>query len=153
MGQKGAPSREERKLHRAWQWFLLTLWHQNRQSKIQFGAIVFAIITKYSSSLCCRYTSKCLLLEFMGPALDIPMTQYAELPELLQASSSAIGGMIGLGRKFVESGIREMDSELLPELRNLIGENIIPRVLPSYSILLWFTMEVHFTVQNAFPLV
>lgn len=81
------------------------------------------------------------------------MTQYAELPELLQASSSAIGGMIGLGRKFVESGIREMDSELLPELRNLIGENIIPRVLPSYSILLWFTIEVHFTVQNAFPLV
>ena len=44
------------------------------------------------------------------------MTQYAELPKLLQASSSAIGGMIGLGRKFVESGIREMDGELLPLL-------------------------------------
>lgn len=78
------------------------------------------------------------------------MTQYAELPKLLEASSSAIGSMIGLGKKFVESGIREMDDELLPELRNLIGENIIPRVLPSYSILLWFTMEVHFTVEK-FP--
>ena len=78
------------------------------------------------------------------------MTQYAELPELLQASSSAIGVMIGLGRKFVESGIREMDGELLPELRNLIGESTIPRVLPSYSILLWFTMEVHFIVEILF---
>ena len=71
------------------------------------------------------------------------MTQYTQLPLLLQKSSSAIAALVGLGKKFVESGISEMDNDLLPELRSLIGEETIPRVLPSYAILLWFTIEVN----------
>ena len=33
------------------------------------------------------------------------------------------------GKQFVESGISKMDKDLLPELRSLIGEETIPRVL------------------------
>ena len=72
------------------------------------------------------------------------MSKCSELPDLLEKSTSAIGAMIGLGKKFVESGIREMDSSVLPELCTLVGKQAIPRVLPSYAILIWFTMEVHF---------
>ena len=42
----------------------------------------------------------------------------------------------------LEQGILEMDSDLLPELRSLLDGRAIPRVLPSYAIMLWFTLQV-----------
>ena len=42
----------------------------------------------------------------------------------------------------MEEGIAKMDDDLLPELRRRLDGSAIPRVLPSYAILLWFTLEV-----------
>lgn len=68
--------------------------------------------------------------------------EYTKFPDLLDKASSAVGYIIGLGEIFCEIGISDIDKTLLPELRNLIGDHAIPRVLPSYAILLWFTLEV-----------
>ena len=70
------------------------------------------------------------------------MTDYAELPALMERSSSVVGLIISLGGRFIEKGIAQMDSDLLPELRKLLAGQAFPRVLPSYGILMWFTLEV-----------
>lgn len=82
-----------------------------------------------------------MLIEFQGPSLDISMTNYAKLPKLVKKSTSAVGQFIQLGMKFLEKGIGEMDDVIIPKLRSLLGD-VIPRVLPSYAILVWFTLEV-----------
>ena len=69
------------------------------------------------------------------------MTSYAELPALLTGSTSAIGTFISMGEAFISRGIQEIDSDILPTLREHIG-GAIPRVLPSYGLLFWFTIEV-----------
>ena len=89
-----------------------------------------------------RYTSRSLLIEFDAPCLDIPMLEYAKLPQLMEKSSSAVGIIISLGERFMEEGIGEMDDDLLPELWRLLAGHAIPRVLPSYAILIWFTLKV-----------
>ena len=89
------------------------------------------------------YLSRCILLEFHAPSLEIPMTIYAELPALLT------GTFISMGEAFISRGIQEIDSDILPTLREHIG-GAIPRVLPSYGLLFWFTIEVCIaTVWNA----
>ena len=68
--------------------------------------------------------------------------EYAKLPALIEKSSSAVGFIISLGKRFIEEGIAGMDGDLLPELRRLLDGRAIPRVLPPYAIMLWFTFEV-----------
>ena len=82
-----------------------------------------------------RYTSRCVLVEFPPPCLDMPMADYVQFTGLVNKSSSAIGKMIGLGKKFIETGISELDSYILPKLRSMLSTygSIVPRVLPSYA--------------------
>jgi hypothetical protein len=70
------------------------------------------------------------------------MSNYKQLSHLLKKSSGCIGEMIGLGKKFLEIGTTELDENILPTIRELIDTSVVPRVLPSYGILLWFTKEV-----------
>lgn len=42
----------------------------------------------------------------------------------------------------MEECIAQIDSDLLPELRKLLAGRDFPQVLPSYGILMWFTLEV-----------
>ena len=70
------------------------------------------------------------------------MRDYADLPILIKESSSSVGYFIALGCKFLDVGIRNMDDVILPKLRSLLGSGVIPRCLPSYAILVWFTLEV-----------
>lgn len=70
------------------------------------------------------------------------MLEYAKLPALIENSSRAVGLIISLEARFIEKGIAQMDSDLLSKLWSLLDECEIPRVLPSYAILLWFTLEV-----------
>ena len=86
--------------------------------------------------------SRCVLIEFATPCIDITMSNYAQLSHLLKKSSSSIGELIGLGMKFLEVGTTELDNSILPNLRRLVDASVVPRVLPSYGILLWFTKEV-----------
>ena len=73
------------------------------------------------------------------------MAEYVQFTGLVKKSSSAIGKMIGLGKKFIETGISELDSYILPKLRSMLSTygSIVPRVLPSYAVLMWFTLEVN----------
>lgn len=75
------------------------------------------------------------------------MLEYAKLPALIDKSSSAVGFIISLGARFIEQGIVEMDSDLLPELRSLLDGRAIPRVLPYYAFMIWFTLEVCLTAS------
>lgn len=86
--------------------------------------------------------SRCLLIEFSNPPLDVSVTDFEHLPELLKQSSSAIGAVISLRKRFLESGISEIGNILQPEVRKLLGGMAIPRVIVSYASLLWFTMQV-----------
>ena len=76
------------------------------------------------------------------------MMEYAKLPALIEKSSSAVGFIISLGARFIEEGIAGMDGDLLPKLRRLLDGRAIPRVLPSYAIMLWFTFEVSKCILN-----
>ena len=97
-------------------------------------------------SCTCRYISRCVLIEFPPPCLDISMTSYAQLPDLIARSGSAVGSIIGLGKKFFEVGIGEVDSFVLLKVRGLLNSSIVPRVLPSYAVLIWFTLKVSNTL-------
>ncbi len=70
------------------------------------------------------------------------MLEYRGLPPLLERVSSAVGRVIRLGKVFVEEGIQEMEEVIKPEVVDLLGHKAIPRVIPSYTILMWFTFEV-----------
>ena len=84
------------------------------------------------------------MIEFPGPSLDISMSNYAKLPQLIENSSSAVGYLIALGKKFIEVGIGEMDNVIIPKLRSMLSDDVvIPRVLPSYGIMIWFSLEVY----------
>ena len=41
-----------------------------------------------------------------------------------------------------------MDESLLPELKNTLSAHAIPRVLPSYGILMWLTVEVRISITG-----
>lgn len=89
-----------------------------------------------------RYVLRCVLIEFHAPCIDISMRNYSQLPTLLARATVAIGLFISLGVEFSNRGIDEMDEEIIPKLRCVLERAIIPRVLPSYALLFWFTLEV-----------
>lgn len=89
-----------------------------------------------------RYISRNVLIEFGHPCLDISMVEFRSLPLLLKRASSAVGHIIRLGKLFVEQGVEDMESTIKPELIHLLGHQAIPQVIPSYTILMWFTFEV-----------
>ena len=71
------------------------------------------------------------------------MKSYSELPTLLARATSGVGVLISQGEAFTTRGINEMDADIVPTLRaSLGGLGVIPRVLPSYALLFWFTMQV-----------
>ena len=80
-----------------------------------------------------NYTSRCVFIKFSPPALDIKIVDNQKLPPLLNDASKAVGAKIALGEKFVKEGVRDMDENLIPRLRELIGKETLPRVLPSYT--------------------
>lgn len=72
------------------------------------------------------------------------MADYAKLPPLLDQAGSSIGQIIRLGKEFVDRGIDEMDTVVKPLLVPLLGGCVIPRIISSYTIFLWFAFEVLF---------
>ena len=82
------------------------------------------------------------MIEFSLPARSLNLTEYLELGDLWEESSLCVGLCVSLGEKFFTSGIREVDDDILPDIRTAVGDKVTPRVLPSYSILYWFAKEV-----------
>ena len=82
------------------------------------------------------------MIEFHSPALSLSLTGYMELAELWEQCSSCAGFAVSLGERFFSHGIREVDTEILPKFSAEAANGVIPRVLPSYSILFWFSRQV-----------
>ena len=90
----------------------------------------------------CRYASRCLIIEFKPPALSMSVSDYLEIVESQKEASRSIGIAVKLGNEFFDSGIKDIDGSLLPLLKEKADVNVIPRVLPSYAIMLWFSIKV-----------
>lgn len=94
-----------------------------------------------------RYISRCLLIEFFQPHLDASIEEYALLPALMRRGSAAVGAVLRLGKLFIESGIADINQYFVPVVKNALGGDALPRVVPSYALLLWFTLQVSVTSQ------
>ena len=82
------------------------------------------------------------MIKFGLPAITLSMSKYMEIVKLWEECSSCIGFCISLGNEFISNGVKEVDSEILPMLTREAGGGVSPRVLPSYAMLYWFTLQV-----------
>ena len=60
----------------------------------------------------------------------------------MEKSSSGLGFIISLGKKFMEQGHKDIDEKISPKIKEVLGANILSRVRCCYSILMWFVLEV-----------
>ena len=81
------------------------------------------------------------MIPFTLPQLNISLSEYMEIVEKKNEISSCIGYIIALGDLFFEEGTTEIDEKIAPMLTEDVS-TINPRVIPSYAILLWFSIKV-----------
>lgn len=60
----------------------------------------------------------------------------------MEKSSSTIGFIIGLGETFTQDSHDEMDAEILPIIKEILGDEVPPRVRTCYGMLIWFVLKV-----------
>ena len=82
------------------------------------------------------------MIEFSLPAISFTLNDYMELVELWESCGSCIGFCVSLGEKFFSAGIQEIDDDILPRISGQAGPGVVSRVLPSYSILYWYSTQV-----------
>jgi hypothetical protein len=81
------------------------------------------------------------MIPFQLPQLSMSLAQYMEIVQARKEISSSIGFLISLGNKCFKSGTKEVDETIAPLLHNC-SSSVNPRVIPSYSKLMWFTIQV-----------
>ena len=150
MGRKGVHWGEGKKLHCQLP-LLLPIFHQQvRRGIVTISGnqsmhahiphacdLFYCIMFSYLS----RYTTRCLAIPFHLPQLNLSIAQYTKIVEGQENISPSVGFFIGLGdRFFKEGGIKEVDETLIPLLKDKSAS--APRVIPSYGILMWFTLQV-----------
>ena len=118
--------------------------HTHTHTHTHSHAEYFTLFLSCFIALLClnRYASRCLMVEFSEPPLDIGICNYMKLAELWKSCSGCIGFCIELGSRFFNSGYIEVDDEILKQLSSKAPHGISPRVLPGYAILFWFAREV-----------
>ena len=89
-----------------------------------------------------RYQSRCLMIPFSSPAVNMKMVDYMHLAELWKECSSCVGFCCGLGMTFFEEGVTEVDNKITPELEKRISMPVNYRVLQANSTLFWFSQKV-----------
>ena len=89
-----------------------------------------------------RYVSRCILLDFHGKPAQNTVLGFARLHQLMPEASGAVGKVIALGDRFFTDGMGELDDVILPQLRSQLPAAALPRVVPAYGTLMWFTKEV-----------
>ena len=82
------------------------------------------------------------MIPFTLPQLSMTLSEYMEIVELQMEAGSCAGFIISLGQKFFSGGVSVVDRELLPLLHRRAPPGVNPRVMPTYSILLWFCLQV-----------
>ena len=81
-----------------------------------------------------------MLIEFRPPSIEVGLRNYSRLPGLLQKATSAIGTYVSIGEHFSIRGVRELE-QIIEVLRPAL-ENTMPRIIQSYALVFWFTLEV-----------
>ena len=82
------------------------------------------------------------MIRYSSPALSSTLAEYMELSDLWESCSPCVGFCVSLGDKFFSTGVQEVDAVIQPHLSSMVGRAVVPRVLPAYSILYWFTLQV-----------
>ena len=80
-------------------------------------------------------------MEFVHPRIDSTISEFDMLYEMMENSSSAVGFLISLGKKFIMNSTKELGEIILPRLK-VLDNTIAPRVNIGYVILIWFVLEV-----------
>jgi len=60
----------------------------------------------------------------------------------MEKSSSVLGFLISLGKKFVEEKTTALDKCILPKIYEVLKGEVVYRVSIGYGILIWFVLEV-----------
>ena len=87
------------------------------------------------------------MIPFNFPQLSMSLSEYMSIVALQRKAGTCIGFCIGLGKEFFATGVSEIDNYLLPMLAEKAGGSVNPRVMPSYAMLLWFTLKVYIIIQ------
>lgn len=82
------------------------------------------------------------MIKFASPPLSLSLSEYMELSDQWESCSPCTGFCVALGKEFFSTGIQQVDEEILPTLRAKASADVLPRVLPTYSILYWFSSQV-----------
>ena len=82
------------------------------------------------------------MIPFKPPEVSMSISEYMEIVEAQNEAGAAVGFFVGLGRRFFSSGVTTVDGDIIPALTER-AQGVCPRVIPSYAILLWFTLEVY----------
>lgn len=88
-----------------------------------------------------KYASRCLMMKFSQPPVSLKLSQYMELVLLWKDCGKCAGFCVSLGKKFLSEGVNEVDENTVPAFAK-VAVNISPRVILSYAILHWFTVQV-----------
>lgn len=88
-----------------------------------------------------RYLTRCILIQFNEPSLEMSLKTYLQPPDLLRVGTSAIGHLISFGQLFLLSGVSKMDEKILTKIQISLkgGNHSLP---PNYVLMLWFTLQV-----------
>ena len=90
----------------------------------------------------CRSATRCLLIPFAKPSLKAKVSSHYKLNKCLPPVSGGIVYLIGLGKRFHEEGMQEMDERIIPQLESVFPPNAFHRVIPQYATLKWFCSKV-----------
>ena len=82
------------------------------------------------------------MIPFKTPQLSMTLSEYMSIVTLQAKAGSCAGFLIGLGKTFFDKGVAEVDEKILPQLTSMAPGYVNPRVMPSYAILLWFSLKV-----------
>ena len=93
------------------------------------------------------------MIEFSKPGLSFSLSNYIELAELWENCSSCVGFCVSLGETFFSTGIKEIDDTIRPLFSELAAPEVLPRVIPSYAILYWFSLQVYIVIYSTYQLV
>ena len=76
------------------------------------------------------------------PQIEIKASHFKQLKDVMQKYSAALGFIVSLGNQFEDSSHDDIDKEIAPKLKEILGENISPRVRSCCAILMWFVLKV-----------
>ena len=89
------------------------------------------------------------MIPFRLPQLSMSLSRYMEHVALQRRAGSCVAFLIGLGDKFFSSGVTDVDRDLIPTILRRVPSSVTSsRVIPSYAMLLWFTLEVNIQINQ-----